>query len=482
MGWVHEELADTNIGDQRLNRRTMVLTEQLGSSTESSFTECFHTRSELAAAYRLFDNNFVTPEKILSGHYKSTLSRIKNQKIVLLPNDTSSVDYTSKSSVEGLGILESAHTKGLLIHPTIAITPKRICLGLVDVQIWSRDGEAHRKLLSSEVRRNEPIEEKESFRWIKSYRKACELAQQFPETRFINIGDRESDILELIVESVQTKDKLNNVDVIIRINHDRALVNEKKNNKSKRQNTEIGCEEIYLGDVEEERKLKKKLAKAPILGEIEFVVPPRNGKFERTVNQSIRATTVKLNGKKVGDRQYPSVMVIAVCCIEENPPIGEDPICWMFFTTLPIDTLEQVLDIIKFYICRWEIEIFFKILKSGCKIEERELKTAERLKNMMAIFFILAWRLMYITNMGRQHPDMPCTAIFEEAEWKSVYKITQKTKIPSTPPTLMEIILMIARLGGYIAGKNRPPPGSKVMWKGMRRMSDFALAWERFEK
>jgi hypothetical protein len=140
------------------------------------------------------------------------------------------------------------------------------------------------------------------------------------------------------------------------------------------------------------------------------------------------------------------------------------------------------LDIIKFYVCRWEVEIFFKILKSGCKIEERELKTAERIKNMMAIFFILAWRLMYITNMGRQHPDIPCTAIFEDAEWKSVYKITQKTKIPSTPPTLMEIILMIARLGGYLAGKNRPPPGSKVMWKGMRRMSDFALAWERFKK
>jgi hypothetical protein len=261
-----------------------------------------------------------------------------------------------------------------------------------------------------------------------------------------------------------------------------VLFDEKKNKASKKQNKGVGCDETVLGDVEEERKLKKKLAKAPIFGEIEFVMPPRKGKPERKVNQTIRATTVKLNGKKVGDREYPLVTVNAVCCIEKNPPIDEDPICWMFFTTLPIDTLEQVLDVIKYYLCRWEIETFFKVLKSGCKIEERELKTAERLKNMMAIFFILAWRLMYIINIGRKHPDIPCTAIFEDAEWKSVYKITQKTAIPSTPPLLWEIILMIARLGGYISGKNRPPPGPKVMWKGMRRMSDFALAWERFEK
>lgn len=128
------------------------------------------------------------------------------------------------------------------------------------------------------------------------------------------------------------------------------------------------------------------------------------------------------------------------------------------------------------------MEIFFKILKSGCKIEERELKTAARLKNMMAIFFVLAWRLMYIIGMGRKHPDIACSELFEDVEWKSVYKIVKKKPIPSIPPSLEEFIFMIAGLGGYIAGKNRPPPGPKVMWKGMSKMSDFALAWESFEK
>lgn len=175
MGWIDEEMRGINIGDQRLNRRAIAITEQLENSTESSFTQAFQTRSELAATYRLFDNNFVTPEKILSGHYKSTISRIKEQKVVLLPNDTSSIDYMSKSSVEGLGILESSHARGILIHPLLAITPDRTCLGMVDIQMWLRNGEAHRKSLPSEVRRNEPIEDKESFRWLKCYRKACDL-------------------------------------------------------------------------------------------------------------------------------------------------------------------------------------------------------------------------------------------------------------------------------------------------------------------
>jgi hypothetical protein len=478
MCWIDDEMADINIGDKRLDKRTKAVIKRLDNSTEGSFTQCFKTRAELVGAYRLFDNPFVIPDKILSGHYESTILRIKQQKVVLLVNDTSSIDYTGKDSVEGLGILETSYTKGILIHPTLAITPDRTCLGIIESQMWTRDGNAHRKSLSSEIRRNEPIEQKESFRWLVSYRKACLLAQQNPQTQFISVGDRESDILELIVEAVQAKEEYNGADIIIRINHHRVLANE----KSKKSSPKTLCDEIQLEDAEEQRKLKKKLAKAPILGEIEFVIPSRNGKPERKVKQAVRAITVKLNGKKVGDKQYPSVSTNAVCCVEENPPVGEKPICWMFFTTLPIDTLAQVINVIKFYLCRWEIEVFFKILKSGCKIEERELKTADRLKNMMTVFFILAWRIMYVMSMGRKHPDIPCSEVFEDAEWKSVFKIMQKTAIPPTPPSLGTMIFMIAQLGGYQSGKNRPPPGPKVMWRGMNKMSDFALAWESFGK
>lgn len=479
MGWVNDEMADINIGDKRLDKRAKAVVTGLDNSTEDSFTQCFKTRAELVGAYRLFDNPFVTPDKILSGHYESTILRIKQQKVVLLVNDTSSIDYTGKDSVEGLGILESPYTKGILIHPTLAITPDRTCLGIIDSQMWSRDGDAHRKSLSSEIRRNEPIEQKESFRWLASYRKACLFAQQHSETQFVSVGDRESDILELIVEAVQAKESYNGgADIIIRINHDRLLANE----KGKKPSINTLCDTIQLEDEEEQHKLKKRLAKAPILGEIEFTISPRDGKPERKVKQAVRATTVKLNGKKVGDKQYPSVNVNAVCCVEENPPAGEKPICWMFFTTLPIDTLEQVINVIKFYLCRWEIEVFFKILKSGCKVEERELKTADRLKNMMTVFFILAWRIMYVMSMGRKHPDIPCSEIFEDAEWKSVYKIMKKTEIPTICPTLGTMMFMIAQLGGYLSGKNRPPPGPKVIWRGMNKMSDFALAWESFGK
>lgn len=482
MGWIENEMAHTDIGDKRLNKRASIIVERLDNSSEGGFTQYFKSRSELVAAYRFFDNSFVTPEKILSSHYKSTIERIQEQKTVLLINDTSSLDYTGKDTVEGLGILESQYSKGILIHPTLAITPERNCLGIVDVLMWSRDGEAHRKALPSEVRKNEPIETKESFRWILSYRKACMLAQQNPQTQFISIADRESDILELITEAVQAKENGNGADLLIRVNHDRELAKTKENKNSKTKKTGKKLAGISSEELEEERKLKKRLKKAPILGEIEFTLPSREGKKERTVKQTVRATKVQLKGKKVGDRQYPSVKINAVCFIEENPPPNEDPICWMFFTTLPIDTFEQVLNVIKFYLARWEIETFFKVLKSGCKVEEKELKNSDRIKNMLSIFFILTWRIMYVTNLARKEPNISCSEVFEDAEWKSVYKIVKGSELPATPPLLGDFVLMIARLGGYLPGKNRPPPGPKVIWRGMKRMSDFALAWERFLK
>ena len=171
----------------------------------------------------------------------------------------------------------------------------------------------------------------------------------------------------------------------------------------------------------------------------------------------------------------------AVMAIEENPPEGQEALVWVFLTTLPIDTFEQVALIIRYYLARWEIEIFFKVLKSGCKVEDRRFKECESLLSLIAVFLIIAWRIMYVLKLGRESPEISCDVIFSEAEWKSVYKIThKKSELPLAPPNLGNFIRMIAMLGGYLNRKNDPPPGPLLMWKGMLRMNDFALAWEVF--
>jgi hypothetical protein len=482
MGWEDQEMKHSNIGDKRLEKRLTQIVKRLSDAQDASLTQSFRSRAELVGGCRFFDNPRATPGKIIASHIENTKNRIKGRPIVLLPSDTSSIDYTAKKTVEGLGILETSFTYGLFVHPTMAFTPDKICLGCVDVKMWTRNPDGNRRKLPSQVRNNQPIEEIESFRWLQSYRVAKGLAAEFPETQFINMGDRENDILECIVEAVEEDSKVkagkqdNCAYIILRINHDRMLMPEKNVKKRSKNAQVIETEE----ELEEELKLKKKLLESPIRGEVTFTMRSRENKPEREVTQKIRACKVRLQGKKVGDKTYPSVWINAVCAVEENPPEGEDPICWMFFTTLPIDTFAEVCNVIKYYLSRWGIETFFNILKNGCRIEERELKNVHRIKNMIALFMIVAWRVQYLMTLSRINPGIVCTEVFEEAEWKSVYKVmNKKSAIPEQPPTLGEIMDLVAHLGGYLE-KRKTPPGPKIIWRGLKKMYDYAEAWDSF--
>ena len=174
------------------------------------------------------------------------------------------------------------------------------------------------------------------------------------------------------------------------------------------------------------------------------------------------------------EKEYHAVSINAVLCIEENPPADAEPVVWLLLTTLPIEK-EEVLEVIKYYLCRWEIETFFNVLKNGCKVEERGLQTMERLKNTLALLMIVAWRVMFLMNLGRQEGNRLCGEVFEDAEWMSVCSILNKEE-PRKPPSLREFMIMVGRLGGYQPRKS--PPGVKVIWEGLKRMADYALMWE----
>lgn len=455
MNWIIEETKALDIGDKRLDKRMRLMLETLSTHPNCSLNEAFKTRKELTGAYRFFSNDFVTEQKILEPHFESTLCRISNQKTVLLLADSSLCDYSSKKGIEGLGMLANSFRKGLIIHPMLAMTENKVALGIVDSYMWTR-AEKPKKMTSSE-RENQPLEEKESFRWLVNFKATCEMAKKLKDTHFIMIADREADIFEVFMEAWGEK-KNGGPDVLIRAKHDR-LVNQ-----------------------EEETTLKKAIKKAPALGQIQFTYENRN-KQTREVTQTIRAKQMTLTGKRFRDTVYPSISINVIMAQEEEPPEGKEALCWILLTTLPIDTLDQVLQAIKHYLCRYQIEVFFKILKSGFQIEKRYLQEAESLMNMIALLFIVAWRIMYITTFGRQQPDIKCTELFESAEWKSVYKILYKNaRLPKTPPTLGEFIIMIAQLGGYLNRKRDPPPGPQVIWKGLKRMADYTLAWETFGK
>ncbi len=459
MSWIEVEMETIDLGDHRLNRRSLSILEGLGLAPGRTIPQAFQAWNEIKATYNFFNNDLVSEEKILAPHLEKTIERLKEYPVVLLTSDTTDINYTTKSVMKNKERLDNKQN-GIWLHATIAVTPERLNLGLIQANFWHRKCEVAEKDSASRTARDKtPIEKKESYRWLESYQKACEIAKELPETQIINITDREADIIEFFELAKSENDGNGGANFIIRSQYDRLI-------ETKDAETDKAT-----------KKLWKKLKMADSLGELEFTISTRGDRKARKVKQQLKAVSATLTPKN----KEKSIVVNAIMAIEEKPPEGEDPIVWIFITDLQIKTFEDVCKIIEYYLCRWQIELFFKVLKSGCKVEERQLQTAERVKNLIAIFLVLSWRVMFTMMLGRIFGEMSCADLFDEAEWKSVCKIVNRKKaLPRKPPLLGEFIVLVARLGGYVEQKGGEPPGVKTMWKGMARMVDFSLAWEAF--
>lgn len=199
----------------------------------------------------------------------------------------------------------------------------------------------------------------------------------------------------------------------------------------------------------------------------------------RLVERTTRATTVTLRPPYRPDRQLPEIPMNAVLVEEISPPDGEVPIQWLLVTTLPIATVEQVQQIVSYYSLRWQIEVYFKTLKSGCRIESRYFERLGRLLNCLAVYPIVAWKVFYWCRLRRECPDLDCEVIFEPREWKPVYMTVCHKEPPRKPPTLNQITKMIASLGGYVIRGSRQP-GTQTLWLGLQRLHDLSTAWKAF--
>ena len=452
------EFDGIDLGDKRLNKRAEKLLGSLSNSPGRTIPQNFQTWGEIKSCYRFLSNPKTTPLKIFRPHRAKVLKRIQEHPVILCLNDTTSINYTSKASMEDKGSI-GKNIDGLWLHPTMAVTPERLNLGLISINFYTRD------LEEAKIHRNNlPIEKKESIRWLNSYQKVDELAREHSKTKFVYIADREGDIIELINEALKSKSENEAyADFIIRSKHNRLLDEFKEYSK-------------------EQLKIKTKLEEMPVLGEISFYLPGTHDRKPRHVTQELRSMTVTLKLHEKSKKHASDLSINIVMARETlKSAKGEEPLTWILLTTLPVANFADAYKVIEYYLCRWEIEIFFKVLKSGCKIEERQLHSISNIENLLVLFMIISWRIMYVMMIGRSCPEMCCSAIFEESEWKSVYKIlNKKTELPLEPPKLQEFIIMIASLGGYVEFKNSPPPGVTVMWRGMLRMHDFALAWEAF--
>lgn len=440
------ELATISLGDQRLNRRARRMIESLVRKPTVSIPAACGGWDETRAAYRLFDHARVTAEKILAPHIACTEQRLGVYPRVLCIQDTTELDYTKKKGIAGLGPLNYESRWGWYLHPTLVVTPERVPLGLLDAHFFTREPGS----LEREKDPRRPLEEKESVRWVDGFARVNELAEALTETRLTYIADREGDLYDLFVEAPCPE---RSADWLVRgQHHDRLLT--------------------------DGRQLSEALASAPVLAEITFDRPPARGRRARTVQQQIQVVRVMLKAPARPDRILAEVAVTALLATEINPPADEEPLHWLLLTNLAVDTAEQAVEKLAWYLCRWQIEVYFKILKSGCRIEELQLEKRERLEPALAFYMIIAWRILFLTRLGRECPDMPCDGVFDDAEWKAVYLVTQRRPPPPEPPSLDSMVRMVASLGGFLNRKSDGFPGPKTLWIGLQRAADFVLALE----
>jgi hypothetical protein len=266
---------------------------------------------------------------------------------------------------------------------------------------------------------------------------------------------------------------------IIRATRDRVLIGSEDGTcpslfEKAAQGEELGTVEFVIKERVQQKKVKGNTRKVTRAG--------------REVRQRIRAVRVEPRPPYRRDRKLGRVALWVVLAEEIDPPEGVEPLRWILLTSMAVNDLKQAQRVIRLYLMRWQIEVFFRVLKTGCRVEELQLKEARTVFNALALYMIVAWRILYLVHLGRECPDLPCGVVFDEAEWKSAVAVARmrqgkgksKDNTPVTEPSLGEMIQMVSRFGGYLGRKNDPPPGAQALWQGMMRVCNYAQAWEAF--
>jgi hypothetical protein len=453
---ISEELHGIDLGDQRLNKRSQQLITSLAVDPQSSINAACEGWDETHAAYQFMDNAKVTPAKILRPHRAATLRRMQARPVVLIPQDTTELDYTAHPAKDAK-CLNTEQRFGFYEHVQLAVTPEGLPLGVIGTASHDREPES---LGHAPDRRTAAIEEKESLRWLQAYRAACEMQALCLPTQVVSVADREGDIYDLYVDY---RDHVGpRAELLIRAQQARSTM---------QPNPALG-KKAY-------GKVLDDLRQSPLLKTLKIDLPATSKRVAREACLEVRALTVTV--KPPHARKPMKPVIVNVVLVEEvgGPDDGTD-VSWQLITSLPIDTLEEVLLIVNYYRQRWTVEIFFRILKTGCNVEKLMLETTARLKNALALYEIIAWRIMYLTYLNRTAPQTPCDHFFTPQEWQSVWFVTKKAPPPIKPPTLAEFVCLLTRLGGYNNRAKERQPGPLPFWIGLRRMYDLALAYQTF--
>lgn len=461
MDWCSDEFTSINLGDKRLDSRIKQVGQMFYEKPEAPINQACGGWADTKAAYRLFDNSKVKPSKILDAHRISTVERIKGHKRILAIQDTTFFNFDDHKSKTGLGNIHSnkVPVNGLLAHNTLITTPESLPLGLFDQKIYARINK------KSHSRAYAKIDTKESYRWIESIHK---LKADLPESvECTVVADREADIFELMYGCVEV-----GFDFVIRSVHNRIVGKIKNRTGPKKDDNEHLKEFIQRQPVKSQLSLEveDKVTKKPRTADVELkyceIEFPAPWRFDTNCD----GPTPKNKHRVPGSRAKVRLHVVEVN--EMDPPKGCDKVHWRLLTSSPVNNESEAIGIIEIYKRRWTIEVFHKVLKSGCKVEDCRLETFARLERCLTLYSIVAWRLLWMTKINQLSPNSPCTEVFDAEEWKVLHRMTNRERpLPRKTPTTREAIHWMAGLGGFLGRTGDPEPGIIYIWRGWQALN-----------
>ena len=455
--WFDREIAGCSFADECLNKRLRNLLERMGDAIGASIPLACQDWANTKAAYRFFSNDRFNEAEILAGHFQSTQSRFAaTEGPILVLQDTTEFSY-QRERPERIGLtyrVNSGKDKagrfrmhtvcGLLMHSSLAVTTEGLPLGLAAVKFWTRQKFKGTAALKKKINPTRvPIEQKESIRWLENMRQSTALFGE--PARCIHVGDRESDIYELFCVAQEL-----GTHFLVRSCVDRLAED---------------------GD----HTIADEMKDAEIAGQHHVEVCDSKGHVG-TATVEIRYRSIHVLPPIGKQKRYPALTLTVLHAQEREEPTDRARIDWKLITDLPVHSYDAAIEKLRWYALRWKIEVFHKVLKSGCRAEEARLRTAERLVKLLSVFCILSWRVFWMTMINRSVPNAEPGLALTKVETRLLDQLVPDTAYrPPRGKTLSHYLTKIARLGGYLARASDPPPGNTVMWRGLSRLTDIKL-------
>lgn len=435
-----------DLGDKRLNHRAGRIVQATLEHAGDGIPTAAGNLAAADATYRFLDNPHVDPHDLDDAQTRWTVDRAARYPgVLLVAQDTTDADFTSPARNGRLGQLAHAKHFGFYVHSALALTADGLPLGLLHQHVWMRPPAERGK---RKDRRRKETADKESQRWLDT-ETAC-LAALPADRTVVMIADRECDFYDYFA--------------VARRPGQHALV------RAKLRRRIAGSKEL----------LGAATRAGPVQGLLTVRVPRKDGQPGRQATLAVRYGAFALQPPSTHPRrkERPTLPLRTVLVEEVNPPAGVKPLQWLLLTTLPIDRIADAERVVRWYTYRWRIERYHYTLKSGCRLEELQLETPEPLRRALALYAIVAARLLHLTYLARQEPEAPCEPAVSVVEWEVLWlQFRPGEALPTQPPSLREAMRWIGRLGGFLARKADGEPGVKVLWRGLRQLHAMVIGF-----